>query len=83
MELKDIWISDFRTEIHRKMWDNASEDYVKKPIPRVEENAFLQRVMEVVTPGTTVLDIGCGAGVYTLALAPYVSRPSAATCLPI
>lgn len=74
MKLKSVWASDFRADVHQKMWDVAAGDYMRKPIPRVEENDFLQRMMKVITPESTVLDIGCGAGGYTLALAPYVKQ---------
>lgn len=74
MELREIWQSEFRADVHRKMWDGAAADYANKPIPRAEENTFVRRVLAALTPDCSVLDIGCGAGVYTLALAPSVRR---------
>lgn len=35
---------------------------------------ILEQILPRLSPGHTVLDIGCGPGVYALALAPYVDR---------
>lgn len=76
MDLKELWKTEFQPEIHRQMWDGAAQDYVKKPIPTVEEHSFLKLMKQrgVLQKDARVLDIGCGAGTLTLALAPYVKQ---------
>lgn len=62
----------FNTQERR--WDDRAEDFVKRPIPTTEDNDFLKKLCEVAElgPETTVLDIGCGGGHLSIALAPYV-----------
>ena len=57
-----------------KMWDSRAEEFDNKPIPDRRENPFLKYLWEKATPeaNMSVLDIGCGAGQYSLALAPAV-----------
>lgn len=76
MDLKALWKTEFQPEIHRQMWDSAAQDYVKKPIPTVDEHSFLKLMQQrgVLQKDASVLDIGCGAGTLTLALAPYVKQ---------
>lgn len=76
MDLKELWKTEFQPEIHRQMWDSAAQDYVKKPIPTVEGHSFLNLMQQkgVLQNDARVLDIGCGAGTLTLALAPYVKQ---------
>lgn len=53
------------------MWDSRAGEFAKKPIPDRRENLFLKYIWQRLQPGpeTKVLDIGCGAGQYSLALA--------------
>ena len=76
MELREFWKSDFRADVHRKMWDDAAEDYVQRPLPNPQRDEFLQRMLRhgCLHKDARVLDIGCGAGAYTLALAPYIGQ---------
>jgi SAM-dependent methyltransferase len=74
--LKENWISDINIEVMRELWDNSAGDYYKKPVPEIEKDNFLCYVKENggIDKEYTTLDIGCGSGVYSLALAPYVKK---------
>lgn len=73
-ELKNKWIQkrDPETQIH--MWNQSAPSYEKKEIPSLQEDDFLNLLSQQVNLDKKMkcLDIGCGAGVYSLALAPYV-----------
>ena len=45
MELREFLKSDFRADVHRKMWDDAAEDYVQRPLPDPQRDEFLQRIL--------------------------------------
>lgn len=63
-----------------EVWDEAAAGYAEQPIPSFEDDPFLQFMDSEVgflagnAAQMTVLDIGCGAGGYSIALAPYVKR---------
>lgn len=63
-----------------EVWDEAAAGYAEQPIPLFEHDPFLQFMDAEVgllagnAAQMTVLDIGCGAGGYSIALAPYVKR---------
>mgnify|MGYP000792326119 FL=1 len=63
-----------------EVWDEAAAGYAEQPIPLFEQDPFLQFMDAEVgllagnAVQMTVLDIGCGAGGYSIALAPYVKR---------
>ena len=76
--LKREWVYEDRGngEQYAKMWDGRAEDFIRKPIPDIHENGFLACLWEKAKPAKNceVLDIGCGAGQYSLALAPFVAE---------
>lgn len=63
-----------------EVWDEAAAGYAEQPIPSFEDDPFLQFMDAEVgllagnATQMTVLDIGCGVGNYSIALAPYVKR---------
>lgn len=63
-------------DLQAKIWDGRAEDYSNKAIPTVKDNLFLKYLFEKAKPdlGMSVLDIGCGAGRFTIALAEYVKE---------
>ena len=58
-------------ELQAKLWDKKAGQYKEKTIPTPEENPFLKQVYEEIQidEHTRILDIGCGAGRFSLALA--------------
>ena len=58
-------------ELQAKLWDKKAGQYKEKTIPTPEENPFLKQVYEEmqIDEHTRILDIGCGAGRFSLALA--------------
>ena len=58
-----------------KLWDRAAANYWDKPLPELEKDTFLQHMAEMIDlNGISTLDVGCGDGGYTLALARRVKR---------
>lgn len=55
-------------------WDDAAERWENLPIPSWEDDPFLKVLDSEVDfrPDMTVLDIGCGSGIYSFALAQRV-----------
>lgn len=58
-------------EMQAKLWDKKAGEYKEKPIPTPKENPFLKQVYEEIeiNENTRILDIGCGAGRFSLAFA--------------
>lgn len=74
--LKQNWVSHEDPDLQKTMWDRAAVNYKKKPVPDFETNSFLQ-FMEEHVPLHEIrssLDIGCGAGAYSLALASRIDH---------
>lgn len=55
-------------------WARRAPAYRKSLHERMDEDPFLLRVLQSVTPETTVLDVGAGTGRHTLALARRVRQ---------
>ena len=62
--------------VQRRIWDRAADNYRDLPIPDFEANSFLKRLAEAITPDCSMrtLDVGCGSGIYSMALAPLVGK---------
>ena len=77
-ELLTGWVSPASqsSELQQQIWDCVAVDYGQREIPTFENDAFLQHISECaqLEKSMRVLDIGCGAGQYSLALAPHVKE---------
>lgn len=62
--------------LQAKIWDAKAAEWKEKPIPNMETDVFLQAVQKKIKlqPFMRTLDIGCGAGRYTMAIAPLVKQ---------
>ena len=65
---------NYSGKVQQQIWDRDAADYGEKPLPSFEEDPFLQHMSESFPLNDTLrtLDIGCGAGSYSMALAPVV-----------
>lgn len=72
-QLKQTWRRSeaCETEVQQRIWDNTAARYRELPIPDLAENDFLAELTRhiLLTPSVRTLDVGCGSGVYSLALA--------------
>lgn len=77
-EVKKAWVNRQNQDIAADVeaWDSVAPDYVCKKIPALYRDPFFAFLTDKITltKEMTSLDIGCGAGVYTVALAPYVKN---------
>lgn len=77
-ELRSRWM---RTEseqstIQRRIWDRRAEDFSAHPLPDMDRDPFLQQMAAelVLDQNSRTLDVGCGAGGYSIALANRVGE---------
>lgn len=71
-EIRKEWVAqNTNSQSEVELWDSQAEDPTYHQMPTFQDNKFLQLLeQEHMIDGTSdVLDIGCGAGVYSLALA--------------
>ena len=72
-ELRACWRGTDQNSgsLQRQIWDRVAEDYYRPEVPDFNTDPFLRQVETFVPLDRPVcsLDIGCGAGRYTLALA--------------
>ena len=75
-ELQERWSESAGGFSHVEVWDEAAAGYAEKPLPTFEDDPFLAMMQAegALTPDARVLDIGCGAGLYSIALAPHVAE---------
>lgn len=69
--LEERWSRRENTGTHRALWSREAHLYDCQPTADWATEGFMRTVAEldVLTPTTSVLDVGCGAGVYTAAFA--------------
>lgn len=76
MDLQKLWVSRSDPAIQKNIWDGAAAEYAQKSVPTLAQHSFLHLMEQLglVQPDASVLDIGCGAGRLSLALAPHVGQ---------
>lgn len=77
-QLKEEWISSAKEKaaIQAEIWDGMAKKFADKPLPKFSDHEFL-KIMEkhtALTKQQTALDIGCGAGIYAMALAERLGK---------
>ena len=76
--LKETWVSGkaYEPEVQQRIWDRVAKEYGEKPIPSMVGDAFLAEMTRNIQlcKDYRTLDIGCGSGVYSMALAPFVGE---------
>lgn len=76
--LKQVWVHPFadKADIQKQLWNNAAKKFNEHGIPDPKTNEFLKLVFEKARPDSsmTALDIGCGCGSYSIALAPHIKQ---------
>lgn len=76
--IESQWVNRMNADITSSIsaWDSVAEDYVYDDTIRLDGNPFLLYLQEKVplTNDMTVLDVGCGAGAYSIALAKKVQK---------
>ncbi len=77
-QIRDSWVNraDKDVQASIEMWDSVSADYKEGPLPNWETNEFLRFMSHMIplNDDMSVLDVGCGAGNYTIALASKVGK---------
>ena len=77
-QLKQTWTpnSCSESEVQQRISDRVAKDYGELPIPCFDDNDFLKVLAEniLLSRNHRTLDIGCGSGVYSMALAPFVGE---------
>lgn len=77
-DLRAAWVlrDTYESSVQQRIWDNRAEDFKNHPLPELDVDPFLVRMAEECTLGkdTSVLDVGCGAGGYSIALAAVAGR---------
>lgn len=74
-EIRKNWKTQNKnTQSEVELWDSQAEDPIYHMMPTFQDNKFLQLLEQehMIDSTYDVLDIGCGAGVYSLALAQRV-----------
>lgn len=76
--IKEMWVNNMDRDIDAsvKAWNSVATEAVYNKIPVLYADPFFRFLTDKITltKEMTSLDIGCGAGVYTTALAPHIKK---------
>ena len=76
--IREQWVNQMNVDSSASIsaWDSVAEDYVYDGSVTLENNSFLQFMQSKIklSADMGVLDVGCGAGAYSLALSSKVNK---------
>ena len=76
--LSENWTigNNYESSIQKRIWDRRAEDFDAHPLPSFEKDDFLRLMCEEMPLAKEMqtLDVGCGAGRYSIALAEKVGH---------
>lgn len=75
-EIRKTWVTqNINSESEIELWNSQADDLTYHNMPTFQDNKFLQLLEneQMIDNTSDVLDIGCGVGVYSIALAPRVN----------
>ena len=77
-DLKTKWVlrDTYESALQQRIWDKRAGDFKMHPLPFLDEDPFLKRMSEeyALDKNCSVIDVGCGAGGYSITLAKTVGR---------
>lgn len=77
-QLKQEWVSPSKGKgnISAQIWDNMANKFAKRPLPNFKTDEFLKLMEQTIPFDKTMqaLDIGCGTGVFSMALAEKIGK---------
>ncbi|MBR2834333.1 MAG: methyltransferase domain-containing protein [Coriobacteriales bacterium] len=74
-QIKQEWMLGAENEAAQIVaWDSTAEEYVYEPKNNFDEDPFLRFIADQIdlTPNLSSLDVGCGAGAYSVAMAQRI-----------
>lgn len=77
--IKENWkVKQKDKEATISLWDSVAGDYDQNDLPKTEDNFALKIIndMKMISSDSTVLDVGCGAGRYTMYFANITKTAS-------
>lgn len=76
--LQNSWVrsTQYSSETQQRIWDRRAESFSAHPLPDMTGDLFLARMAAEITLDRScrTLDVGCGAGGYSIALAEHVDQ---------
>ena len=77
-DLKARWVlrDTYESAVQQRIWDKRAEDFKMHPLPLLDEDPFLKRMSDEydLNKNCSVIDVGCGAGGYSISLAGIVGK---------
>ncbi len=76
--IKKMWVNEMTVDLeaNRTAWDSVAKDYLYDEKAGLEKDPFLQYIQNKIdwTKPVKILDVGCGAGAYSVALSSRAEK---------